>query len=158
MLCVAACFSACSDDDKGPAPTNIDGQTLTYDKRPGGLVIRWTIPENPTYKYIRVTYQVPGESTQRMRLASVYSDSILIDNLLARYGDIVYQLQPVSSGVLQEIRSASRHKRVRQRRLFSKPIRTASISIFTTCGPMMPKQAKDHSRHSSMVTRTISST
>ena len=98
MLCVAACFSACSDDDKGPAPTNIDGQTLTYDKRPGGLVIRWTIPENPTYKYIRVTYQVPGESTQRMRLASVYSDSIFIDNLLARYGDIVYQLQPVSSG------------------------------------------------------------
>lgn len=96
-LCVIAGFISCSDDDKGPAPTSIDAQTLTYKKAPGAVIIKWTIPQNPTYKYIKVTYQVPDENSPRMRLASVYSDSIKIDNLLARYGEIEYSLQPCNA-------------------------------------------------------------
>lgn len=95
-LCAVGAFCSCSKDDNGPAPTSLDAQTLRYDKAPGAVIIRWTIPQNPTYKYIKVTYQVPGEEQVRMRLASVYSDSIKIDNLLARYGEIEYSLQPFS--------------------------------------------------------------
>lgn len=93
-LCIITGFISCNDDDKGPVPTSIDAKTLTYKKAPGAVVIKWTIPENPTYKYIKVTYQVPGEASVRTRLASMYSDSIKIDNLLARYGEIEYSLQP----------------------------------------------------------------
>jgi len=99
LVCLLAVgvFSSCSKDDNGPAPTSLDAATLRYDKAPGAVILRWNIPQDANYKYIRVTYQVPGEDHTRLRLASVYSDSILIDNLMARYGEIEYSLQPVSA-------------------------------------------------------------
>ena len=54
-LCIITGLISCNDDDKGPVPTSIDAKTLTYKKAPGAVVIKWTIPENPTYKYIKVT-------------------------------------------------------------------------------------------------------
>lgn len=95
-LCAIGSFFSCSNDDNGPAPAPLAANAITYDKVPGAIIIRLNKPAEPTYKYIKVTYQVPGEDKPRLRLASAYADSIKIDNLLARYGEIEYSLQPVS--------------------------------------------------------------
>jgi len=96
MLLVISLFCACSDDDNGPAATNIDQSTLTLTPSAGAVTIKWTVPSGANYKYVKVTYRVPDESTDRLRLASVYSDSIYIDNLYEKYGDIQFNLQPVT--------------------------------------------------------------
>ena len=44
-----------------------------------------------------MTYQVPDEEAKRIHLASIYCNSVVINNLLKKYGEITYQLLPVSS-------------------------------------------------------------
>lgn len=44
-----------------------------------------------------MTYQVPDEEVKRIHLASIYCNSVVINNLLEKYGEITYQLLPVSS-------------------------------------------------------------
>ena len=77
-LCAIGSFFSCSNDDNGPAPAPLAANTITYDKIPGAIIIRWNKPAEPTYKYIKITYQVPGEDKPRLRLASAYADSIKI--------------------------------------------------------------------------------
>lgn len=89
-------FSACSEDEKYPAPTALDTSSLSYEARPGAIKLKWAIPENANYKYIKITYTLPDTGKECLRLASVYSDTCLVDNLLKRYGDIVFTLQPCS--------------------------------------------------------------
>lgn len=89
-------FSACSDDESYPTPTPLDANSLSYEARPGAIKLKWNIPDNANYEYIRVTYTLPETGKQCLRLASVYSDTLLVDNLLKRYGDIVFNFQPCS--------------------------------------------------------------
>lgn len=90
-------FTACSDDESYPTPTALDASTLSYEAKAGAVKLKWKIPENANYKYIKVTYTLPESGKECLRLASVYSDTILVDNLLKRYGDIVFTLQPCSA-------------------------------------------------------------
>lgn len=87
-------FIGCSDDDKYPTPTPLDQNTVSYEARPGAIVLKWNIPENANYKYIKVNYTLPESGKECLRLASVYSNEMLIDNLLKRYGSIDFTLQP----------------------------------------------------------------
>ena len=75
----------------------MDASTLSYEAKAGAVKLKWKIPENANYKYIKVTYTLPESGKECLRLASVYSDTILVDNLLKRYGDIVFTLQPCSA-------------------------------------------------------------
>lgn len=96
-LCVGLMLGSCKKDDQGPAPTNLDASTVTTVSGEGSVKISWAIPAGATYKYIRVTYMHPGTQKVHTRLASVYSDHIVIDGLLARYGAIDFTLVPVTS-------------------------------------------------------------
>lgn len=89
-------FASCSDDESYPTPTALDSNSISYEAKPGAVKLKWAIPENANYKYIKVTYTLPDDGKECMRLASVYSDTMLVDNLLKRYGDIVFTLQPCS--------------------------------------------------------------
>ena len=75
-------FTACSDDESYPTPTALDASTLSYEAKAGAVKLKWKIPENANYKYIKVTYTLPESGKECLRLASVYSDTILVDNLL----------------------------------------------------------------------------
>lgn len=86
--------TSCSNDDKGAAPTDIDSQSITYEAKPGAVKLHWDIPSNANYKYIKVTYTLPENGKKCLRLASVHADTVLIDNLLKRYGEIEFKLQP----------------------------------------------------------------
>ncbi len=101
--------TSCQKDEKGPAPTNIDASTITATPTEGGVDIRWKIPEGANYRYVRVDYTIPEDNDHRTRLASVYEDvdkdkkivdagykTIHIDNLLHKYGELLFTLTPVS--------------------------------------------------------------
>jgi hypothetical protein len=98
-------FMACSDEDKGFAPTPIDPTTFTAEARTGGVKLSWKTPEGANYKYVKVTYtlrdtvlhELPPEGKACMRMASVYSDTILIDDLYKRYGVIDFELRPMTA-------------------------------------------------------------
>ncbi len=91
-----ATLSSCSDDDNYPTPTPLDPSSISYEAKPGAIKLKWSIPENANYEYIRVSYTLPESGKQCLRLASVYSNTLLVENLLKRYGEIVYTLQPCS--------------------------------------------------------------
>lgn len=86
-------IAACSEDST--PPTSLDATTLTTKSGPGTITIFWDIPENANYYYVRVQYSTPDDGAC-MKTASIYSDSILIDNLLARYGVIDFAVCTVS--------------------------------------------------------------
>lgn len=90
---LATIFAACSEDVN--PPMSIDGTTVTAEPGPGSVTLHWTTPENADYHYVRCTYTLP-DGKNCMKSASVYSNSMLIDNLLARYGAINFTLQTVA--------------------------------------------------------------
>lgn len=86
-------FAACQDDEK-TIPVSLDFNSITATQSPGMVVLHWTKPSNPDYRYLMVSYTLPDGDY--MRTASSYSDSIAIPDLLARYGDIDFTIRAVS--------------------------------------------------------------
>lgn len=95
-LALAAAFTSCKKDDLGPAATNLDASAIVATPSEGAVKLQWAIPDNANYRYVEVKYNHPGTKQEHTRLASVYADTILIDGLLAAYGDIEYHLTPVT--------------------------------------------------------------
>lgn len=95
-LALATAFTSCKKDDLGPAATNLDSNTFQATAKEGAVKLQWAIPDNANYKYIEVKYNHPGTKKEHTRLASVHADTILIDGLLAAYGNIEYRLTPVT--------------------------------------------------------------
>lgn len=88
--------TSCSDDDQTLPKVNIEESSVTIDsKQPGKVVFHWTIPENPDYYYIKVTYDDPVKG-HRVLNASSHADSLMIDGLYAKYGDLEYSFTAVS--------------------------------------------------------------
>ena len=88
--------ASCSDDDKTTPRVNIDESTVTVDsKQPGKVVFHWTTPENADFYYIKVAYDDPVKG-HRVLNAITYADSIMIDGLYAKYGDLTYTFTAVS--------------------------------------------------------------
>lgn len=93
-LLAMACVS-CADDD-GVTPVALDSTTITTTAGPGQITLSWNIPDEANYYYVRVRYTNPESGQLVMKTASVYSDSMVIDDLLARYGEIEYEVCTVS--------------------------------------------------------------
>ncbi|MEY8611598.1 DUF4959 domain-containing protein [Parabacteroides segnis] len=90
-------FASCSDNDNGyPTPTAIEQSSITSKSGPGNVTLYWDVPADSNYYYVQVKYMLPNAADEYIRLASVYSDSIAIDGLLKRYGNINFTLQPFS--------------------------------------------------------------
>lgn len=87
--------ASCTDDDKGPAPTAIASTSVTTKAIEGGVVLKWTVPTDANYYYVKVKYNVPGKG-ECTRLASVYSDSLLVDGLYEKYGKIDFTVSTVT--------------------------------------------------------------
>lgn len=95
-ICGLMSITSCSNDDKGTVPVSLDQASISYEALPGAVKLKWTIPAGANYKYIKVTYTIPDTQKKCMRLASVYSDTLMVNNLLKRYGNITFTLQTVS--------------------------------------------------------------
>lgn len=92
----ASLLVGCKKEDLGPAAVNLDPSSISTEAKEGAIVIKWNVPDNANYNYIEVKYRIPGTTKDRVRLASVHSSSIEIDNLFKRYGTIEYSLTPVT--------------------------------------------------------------
>ena len=93
--CLAASAIIACNDDGGVTPVSLDPASLKAEPAPGKIILRWNIPADADYRLVRVCYQLPDRSC--MRTASVYADSMVVDNLLARYGDIDFSFTTVSA-------------------------------------------------------------
>ena len=90
-------FVSCQKNEPSVKPTNIDQSSLTAKSEPGSVLLKWAVPQDSNYRLVRITYQTPDMDKPSIRNASVYSDSIRIDGLLARHGAIEFKLTPISS-------------------------------------------------------------
>jgi hypothetical protein len=70
------------------AVTNITSEAL-----PGQIQLRWDVPADKNYYFLRVSYHDPLTKTDKSVLASPGSNSLLIDNTRARYGDYEFKFQ-----------------------------------------------------------------
>ena len=97
MMLASLGFVSCQKNEPSVKPTNIDQSSLTAKSDPGSVLLKWAVPQDSNYRLVRITYQTPDMDKPSIRNASVYSDSIRIDGLLARYGAIEFKLTPISS-------------------------------------------------------------
>ena len=88
---------ACSENESTyPVPTPLLQESIKAEAHPGFIVLHWEVPADSNYYYVKIEYTLPESGKKCTRLASVYSDSVVVTNLLARYGDIEFTLQPFS--------------------------------------------------------------
>lgn len=97
MMLASLGFVSCQKNEPSVKPTNIDPSSLTAKSDPGSVLLKWAVPQDSNYRLVRITYQTPDMDKPSIRNASVYSDSIRIDGLLARHGAIEFKLTPISS-------------------------------------------------------------
>ena len=97
MMLASLGFVSCQKNEPSVKPTNIDQSSLTAKSDPGSVLLKWAVPQDSNYRLVRITYQTPDMDKPSVRNASVYSDSIRIDGLLARHGAIEFKLTPISS-------------------------------------------------------------
>lgn len=89
-------LSSCGDDDKDEIqPGNISN--IRAEKRDGGIMLRWDVPSDSNYHYVEVSFEDPWRNKKRVRLSSVYTDSVAIWGLLERFGDYKFTLQTYST-------------------------------------------------------------
>lgn len=74
-------FTACSDDESYPTPTALDASTLSYEAKAGAVKLKWKIPENANYKYIKLLIHC------RKVVRSVY---VWLVYIVIRYWWIIY--------------------------------------------------------------------
>lgn len=87
-LALATCFVSCNDDE-GVVPTvQLDAMNFRSEAGEGQIILRWDKPrDNPGYMYMKMEYTDPREKKFYNISISPYSDSIVIENTRARYGD-----------------------------------------------------------------------
>ena len=95
MLGSLALVSSCKKEDLGPKPTDLDQASITAEPGPGSILLKWSIPQGADYRYVRVSYINPATNKPAMRLASIHSDTLRVDGLLARYGTIEFKICPI---------------------------------------------------------------
>lgn len=95
LLFIIVLFGSCDSEDITPVnPSTINN--IQTEALPGAIKISWTREEPVTYEYIKVTYYDFLKEKDMTRLASSFSDTILIPNTRAKYGDYNFSLQPFS--------------------------------------------------------------
>ena len=109
LLSIILLISCDSDDITPVNPSTINN--IQTEALPGAIKISWTREEPVTYEYIKVAYFDFLKEKDMVRLASSFSDTILIPNTRAKYGDYKFTLQPVSitnnAGQLVEVSGKS---------------------------------------------------
>lgn len=75
------------------APKTIDASAVTSEALPGSIKLKWTVPADPSFTYMKVSYVNPANQQTVTHVVSVYTDSLLIENTLKKYGDYAFTFQ-----------------------------------------------------------------
>lgn len=91
-------LSGCDDyhaieypDEGTTAPTAVTEITTT--PLPGQIGLKWEVPADSNYYYLQVSYFDHLTREKVTRVASVYTDTMLISNTRARYGEYEFNFQ-----------------------------------------------------------------
>lgn len=95
ILIVTIFLVRCSDDVALIQPADISN--IRSESMPGSIKLQWDVPSDMNYEYVRISYYDPLSKKENVKLASVYSDSIVISGTRAKYGEYTFTLQPFSS-------------------------------------------------------------
>ena len=94
--CLLALSVMSCNHDTVTIPVSINQSSLVAEPAPGQVTLRWDVPANADYHYVKVNYTIPETGETFMKSASIYTNEIVIPNLLARYGVIDFVVNTVS--------------------------------------------------------------
>lgn len=94
-LVLVAGLTSCVDDD-APSVKPSDIKEITSFEKPGAIGITWKYEEPKNIEYIKFTYLDKKTGQEAVRLASKYSDTIIIPGTLKKLGDYEFKIQPFS--------------------------------------------------------------
>ena len=109
---LGAGVTSCKDDEKQAIiPSDITDLRADTQNKPGFMVLRWETPEDNTIRYIKIAYHDPLLDKDVVRLASIYSDSILIPDTRKKFGEYEFKVQTISEsgdgGTVQTVKAVS---------------------------------------------------
>lgn len=88
-------FTACSENEGAyPLPTPLAQESIKAIPDNGKITLTWDVPADSNYYYVKIQYTLPETGKLCTKLASVHSNSLTISDLLARFGNIEFTLQP----------------------------------------------------------------
>ena len=96
-LLISCIFIAASCSDKDDEITPKDISNITTEALPGKIHLKWDIPDDSNILYVKVTYFDHWTQETHVKLISTFSDGIIIDELLNKFGDYTFEIQPISS-------------------------------------------------------------
>lgn len=97
IYCSVCGLMSCSKDEhKYPTPSDISD--IKAESAPGSILLSWTLPEDENLKYVEINYTIPETGKTYRKQVSIFANSLLIDNLLHRYGEIEFKLQTYNAG------------------------------------------------------------
>lgn len=93
---VALCtMSSCSDDEMN---YSFQIQDLKAEAREGAIMLRWNLPKDSDFLLVEIEYFNIRQQKDIVVNRSIYSDSLLVDGLLARDGEYHFKMTAVNKG------------------------------------------------------------
>lgn len=98
MACLAAIFmiSSCSNDDDNATVLPSGISNLTATPLEGGVLLEWEVPVDSNLFYVQIDYTHPVTGKRINKNASVFCDTMLIKDMLAKEGEYTFHATPVS--------------------------------------------------------------
>jgi len=96
MAVLASCDSNITDFEyQGYTgqPKTIEASAITSEALPGAIRLNWTVPADSSYSYMKVSYVNPANNETVTQLVSIYTNTLLIENTLKKYGDYTFNFQ-----------------------------------------------------------------
>lgn len=89
-------FSCDNEDENVVYPSDISN--IATFELPGQIGLTWEVPADSNYYYVKVSYFDHLLQKEEVRLASVNSDTLIIPDTRAKFGDYTFYLQTVTKG------------------------------------------------------------
>ena len=92
-------FSSCTVDyvpfelqpDYLEQPVSISN--ITSEALPGQIKLKWEVPAETAYRFVKVSYYDPLQDKEVSKLASVWTDTMMIDNTRKKFGEYEFRFQ-----------------------------------------------------------------
>lgn len=96
MIALTACddkFEAFEPEGYLGSPITISAEDVTSEALPGAIKLKWKVPVDSTYSYMKVWFENPATGLTETKVVSIYTDSLVVNNTLQKYGDYTFYFQ-----------------------------------------------------------------
>lgn len=96
MATLASCDSKITDFEYQGflgQPKTIEASAVTSEALPGAIRLNWTVPSDTAYSYMKISYVNPATNETVSKVVSKYTNTLLIENTLKKYGDYTFTFQ-----------------------------------------------------------------